>query len=177
LQISTPTSPRAFVARTQENPFIHGSQMMFPTTSERVPASTADALNQRIRQDMEARVAAYKHATPATITRRLEELDQEWDTERVLEANASTLIFTGCVLAAATHRRWLILPIAVSGFLFQHAVQGWCPPLPAIRALGIRTQAEIDQERFALKALRGDFDRTCEVNEDASQVALDSVRS
>jgi hypothetical protein len=42
-------------------------------------------------------------------------------------------------------------------FLFQHAVQGWCPPLPVLRRLGVRTRKEIDRERYALKALRGDF--------------------
>jgi hypothetical protein len=41
--------------------------------------------------------------------------------------------------------------------LFQHAVQGWCPPVPLLRRLGYRTSREIDIERVALKALRGDF--------------------
>jgi hypothetical protein len=43
------------------------------------------------------------------------------------------------------------------GFLLQHAVQGWCPPLPLLRRLGVRTADEINEERYALKALRGDF--------------------
>jgi hypothetical protein len=46
----------------------------------------------------------------------------------------------------------------VAGFLLQHAVQGWCPALPIVRALGFRTSREIDAERSALKAGRGDFD-------------------
>ncbi len=50
-------------------------------------------------------------------------------------------------------------PAAVAGFLFQHAVQGWCPPVPLFRRLGFRTAREIDHERYALKALRGDFRR------------------
>jgi hypothetical protein len=41
--------------------------------------------------------------------------------------------------------------------LLLHAVQGWCPPVPLFRRLGFRTSAEIHQERYALKALRGDF--------------------
>ncbi len=45
----------------------------------------------------------------------------------------------------------------VGGFLLQHAVQGWCPPLPVFRQMGVRTQTEIDEKRAALKALRGDF--------------------
>ena len=59
---------------------------------------------------------------------------------------------------AATDKRFLILPGLVSAFLLQHAVQGWCPPVPMFRRMGFRTQSEIDEERYALKALRGDFD-------------------
>jgi hypothetical protein len=47
----------------------------------------------------------------------------------------------------------------ISGFLLQHAIQGWCSPLPVFRRLGFRTSYEIEQERQALKALRGDFAR------------------
>jgi hypothetical protein len=39
----------------------------------------------------------------------------------------------------------------------QHALQGWCPPLSAIRRLGVRSAAEIEEERTALRAIRGDF--------------------
>ena len=31
--------------------------------------------------------------------------------------------------------------------------------MPVFRRLGVRTAGEIDRERYALKALRGDFDR------------------
>jgi hypothetical protein len=61
------------------------------------------------------------------------------------------------VLGATVDKRWLTLPALVTAFLFQHAVQGWCPPLPILRRLGFRTSREIETERYALKALRGDF--------------------
>lgn len=38
-----------------------------------------------------------------------------------------------------------------------HAVQGCCPPVPLLRRLGLRTREEIERERYALKALMGDF--------------------
>ena len=38
----------------------------------------------------------------------------------------------------------------MSGFLFQHVLQGWCPPLPLFCRLGFRTQPEIELERHAL---------------------------
>lgn len=126
-----------------------------PPTTERVPANTAEAVNQRIRQQTEANLA-YFAVRPEGIDSRLEELDEEWDIERVLEANASALAFTGVVLGARD-RRYLALSALVTAFLFQHALQGWCPPVPALRRLGVRTAAEIAEERYALKALRGDF--------------------
>ena len=54
----------------------------------------------------------------------------------------------------------LVLPAAVMAFLLQHALQGWCPSVPFSRSRGVRTAYEIDQERYALKALRGDFATT-----------------
>ena len=141
---------------------------MIPATSQRVPQSTSHEVNHRIRQETQARIARFRNASPAEIDRRLEELDQEWDTERTLEANASSLAFAGCVLAATGNRKWVLLPMAVTAFLFQHAVQGWCPPLPVIRRLGFRTQREIDEERFALKVLRGDFEH---VDEDSGRTS------
>ncbi len=76
---------------------------------------------------------------------------------RTLEANAATASLIGLTLGATVDRKWFIFPAVVAGFLLQHAVQGWCPPLPIFRRLGFRTQPEIDYERYALKSLRGDF--------------------
>jgi len=130
---------------------------MIPDSNTRVQGSTADHVNARIRNDAEDRVARLAQAGPAAIERRLRELDAEWDVERTLEANASTLALAGVVLGATVDKKWLFLPGAVAAFLLQHAVQGWCPPLTALRRMGVRTMAEIDRERYALKALRGDF--------------------
>ena len=74
------------------------------------------------------------------------------------EANAASVVLVGMYLSLTVNRRWLLLPIAVGGFLLQHAVQGWCPPLIWLRRIGFRTATEIDYERYGLKALRGDFD-------------------
>jgi hypothetical protein len=96
---------------------------------------------------------------PLAITRRLSELEREWDVERVLEVNASTLAGAGVVLGAVRGRRWLVLPVTVMGFLLQHGIQGWCPPLAVFRRLGVRTRSEIEAERMALLAARGDLSR------------------
>jgi hypothetical protein len=132
------------------------SNIMVPNTVERVPLNTSEAINQRIARETNRRVHFYA-ANPVGIDRRLRELDEEWDIERVLETNAACAALAGTFLAATVHRRWLILPALVGGFLLQHAVQGWCPPVPILRRMGYRTAREIETERIALKALRGDF--------------------
>jgi hypothetical protein len=131
---------------------------MFPTTVSRVPNQTSESVNERIRDQTERRIEQTKRAGSAAIDRRLQELDAEWDIERTLEANAATASLIGVTLGATVDRRWFALPAVVGAFLLQHAVQGWCPPLPVFRRLGFRTASEIDYERYALKALRGDFD-------------------
>jgi hypothetical protein len=55
-------------------------------------------------------------------------------------------------------RRGLLLSAIVQGFFLQHAIQGWCPPLPLFRSFGVRSQREIEAERHALKALLGAYE-------------------
>lgn len=119
------------------------------STAFRVAQHTAPEVNERIGRSTEASVA-YHRQHPELIDRRLGELDREWDVERALESNAATLSLIGVGLAATVNRKWLILPAVVTGFLLQHAIQGWCPPLPMLRRLGFRTQTEIEEERRQL---------------------------
>lgn len=130
-----------------------------PSTRARVREHTADKINRRIRTRMEDSIRHYS-ARKNQIAARLGELDREWDVERAIEANAATLALSGVIFGATLGRRWLILPGVVTAFLLQHALQGWCPPVPVLRRMGFRTADEINQERYALKAIRGDFDRS-----------------
>lgn len=129
-----------------------------PTSRSRVPDHTERAINARIKRDTELRIQ-YFEGHREEIAQRMQELDEEWDIERAIQANAAALAFTGVAMAALRgRRRWLALPALVTGFLFQHATQRWCPPVPMLRRLGFRTAYEIEEERRALMALRGDFD-------------------
>jgi hypothetical protein len=131
---------------------------MLPASSVRVPRHTDEKINARIRRETEENVAFYGSAGRRAIDRRLAELDREWDIERMLEANAASFGLLGLALGFRVDKRWFIFPAVISGFLLQHALQGWCPPLPLFRRLGFRTRTEIDHERYALKAFRGDFE-------------------
>jgi hypothetical protein len=131
--------------------------MASSTTVHRVSDHTDETVNRQILEGIADRIRHYA-ANRDQIGDRLQQLDREWDIERVLEANAALFGFTGVVLAASGARIGLRLAGLVTGFLFLHAVQGWCPPVPVLRRLGVRTPREIEVERVALKALRGDFE-------------------
>lgn len=124
---------------------------------DRVRENTPAEINARIDAETEASVREYAARRLPEITERIAELDREWDVERVLETNASALALAGLTLGVIRDRRWLIVPGIVLPFLLQHAIQGWCPPIEVIRRLRFRTRKEIDLERLALKAVRGDF--------------------
>lgn len=122
-------------------------------SADRVRRSTALELNQQIDRQTEANIQRFSTMGRSAILHRLEALDREWDVERVLEINASTLALSGLLLGLTVNRKWFALPGIVLPFLLQHGLQGWCPPLPILRRLGIRTRGEIDREKYALKAV------------------------
>lgn len=130
---------------------------MLPSTTERVPLHTADHVNRRIRRHTWEAVEHAAQGGLAAIDHRLAALEREWDIERALEANAASAALVGCILGAFVDRRYFVVPALVGGFLLQHALLGWCPPLPVLRRLGVRTAAEIEDERRALRAVRADI--------------------
>lgn len=122
-------------------------------SADRVRRSTPLQLNHEIDRQIDASVTLHRDRRREEIIRRIEALDKEWDVERVLEVNASSLALTGLVLGLTVNRKWFLLPGVVLPFLLQHGLQGWCPPLPVLRRLGVRTRGEIDREKYALKDL------------------------
>jgi hypothetical protein len=127
--------------------------MLIPSSAQRVPTHTRSEINEQIQQQMRTRLEYYR-AHVEEIPKRLEELDREWDVERALETGSAALSLAGLGMHFLTgRRRWLALPLVVQGFFMQHAIQGWCPPLPALRRLGYRTPEEIEHERAALESM------------------------
>jgi hypothetical protein len=127
-------------------------------SSDRVREHTGDEVQAEIDQETQRRVESLHGASTEVLTGRLDDLRREWDVERALEVNASTLILISSIAAGVRTRSWgFAAPAVVAAFLLQHGLQGWCPPLPVLRRLGFRTQREIDAERTAVRLLRGDL--------------------
>lgn len=144
----------------------------FPKTSSRVTRNTSRRTNERIRKKTEESLNRYCGADQETIAKRLEELDREWDFERAVETGASLQVILGLVLGTFVNRRWYAWSGLVAGFILLHALQGWIPVLPFLRRRGFRTEAEIEEERDALRILRGDFHPTADPHEALAEVRL-----
>jgi hypothetical protein len=129
-----------------------------PPTTTRIEDHSSPELNELVRLRTDAQLSRLEQADRVELDVRLAELDREWDAERVLQVNAAAAILTGVALGYAVDRRFLWIAAGALAFFGQHALQGWCPPLPILRRRGVRTMREIERERYALKALRGDFD-------------------
>lgn len=97
---------------------------MIPSTG--VTRQTSSSINRAVQRKIQDNLRFCANH-PDRIDTRLGELDREWHVERAIEMNASTLAFLSVALGTRDER-FLALPALVTAFLFQHAVQGWCPP-------------------------------------------------
>ncbi len=114
-------------------------------------------LDPQISEQIQRTLEIYADADRDTLTSRIAELDLEWDIDRILAVNTSSLTLSGLLLGVFGGRRWLLLPTALMALLAQRALQGTSPLMPVLRALNLRTRQEIEEEKYALKVLRGDF--------------------
>ncbi|RJP79723.1 MAG: hypothetical protein C4524_04850 [Candidatus Zixiibacteriota bacterium] len=123
----------------------------------RVRSNAPGQIEDEVRRQMRGRLCYYATAEPSEIDQRLKQLDSEWDVERILLAGSAGLLFYGLIRGLFGSRVWLLPGLALSVFLVQHSALGWSLPANWLRRLGLRTAEEIEEERFALKAMRGDF--------------------
>lgn len=127
---------------------------ILPPTTKRVKFHTDEKINQKIEENTQNNINYYRTRSNDEIISRIRELDREWDIERTLETNASILIFLSTLLGIRTRRKgYFIFTSIISGFLLQHALQGWCPPVPIFRRMGVRTSEEIEREKYNLRLL------------------------
>lgn len=126
---------------------------MFAATAAKVHNHTPEYVDEEIQRRIEANINTFRERDAFDIKKRLEELNLEWDIERVLETNLAAIILLSSFFGITKSRAWMLLSGTASVFMLQHALQGWCPPLTYLRKMGIRTAEEINQEKTALKKL------------------------
>jgi hypothetical protein len=114
------------------------------------------------------------------IEERLAQLSGACSLERALVASATAGALVGILLGALASRWWLLPAGFLQVFTLQLAALGWCPLVPLFRYWGFRSLGELEQERYALKLLRGDFHQVIEALQDQSadaEYVLDAVRN
>ncbi|KAJ49244.1 hypothetical protein BD780_001660 [Clostridium tetanomorphum] len=125
----------------------------FPDTTKRVELNTDKYINEKIRKRTLKNIEYYTNKENEEIISRIKKLNKEWDIERLLEANAASAVILSTILGFKVNKKWFYISSIVGGFLLQHALQGWCPPVPIFRRLGVRTSSEIDYEKEILEKL------------------------
>jgi hypothetical protein len=121
---------------------------------DRIRRASAHQVNQQIDRQTDANILHYTNAMPEVIDERIEELDREWDVERMLTVNGASVALAGLILGATRDKKWLIVPGIVLPLLLNLNLRGWAPALPVLRHLGMRSRSEINRERAALLASR-----------------------
>ena len=130
------------------------------TSTDSVRTHTPDEVNRRIDSQVEACVRHMaEHMDRPAISRYLQKLEGEWDVNRTLMVVAPAVSVLGLALGARWGRRWSAVAGVATGLLLHQGLMGFGPLASFTRLLGVRTRREIDLEKFALKALRGDFSR------------------
>ena len=124
----------------------------------RVRPIRSSAGTSSVRVDTERRVAGLMLAGRQAISQRLRELDDEWNLSRAVAAHAGVVSLLGLLLGSSVHPRFRWLTIAASALLLENALVGRAPTRKLFERMGLRATREIQIERQALKALRGDFD-------------------
>jgi hypothetical protein len=120
-------------------------------------ARTPRDVNERIDRETDERVRYYATRPVDFVSHRISELDSEWDVDRVLRADIAGLGLIGAGLLVALRKSWLALPIVALSLVAGSSTDTTQPLLVALRQIGVRTRGDIERERTALRALRGDF--------------------
>lgn len=104
-----------------------------------------------------ARLARIAEQGPTAIEERLRELDREWTSGRLVKATCGVLMLVSLALTAFVSPWWLILGAATGVVLLPYLFQsrGWLAHV--FTGCGFRSGAQVEDERIALRVLRGDF--------------------
>ncbi len=98
------------------------------------------------------------------IDNRLRQLEKEMSIEQIFQLHDAAHVTVGLLLSVATRKqKWLILPMLIAIVQSLQAATGQRLGTTLLRNYGFRTKADIDKEKYALKALRGDFHYEIEV--------------
>ena len=122
---------------------------------------TASGLSGILRRcpdhDLECRIRALAEAGPAAIDERLTQLDRAWTAGRAAKAAIGVAVVAGLALGLTVNLWFLLLPIVGGAVLVEYVFSRQSLLGAMFRSMGLPSGADVEQEKLALKALRGDF--------------------
>ncbi|MFW6224259.1 MAG: hypothetical protein ACOC4R_01230 [Bacteroidota bacterium] len=119
--------------------------------------NTGEEINRRIDRYIEDNIRYYATQAEDIITGRINTLEKEWDVQKLVQAIDSGIGLGSILLGVLGSKKWWFVTTLAAASSGMSAVKGWSPCTMALRRMGFRTRQEIDREKYALKALRGDF--------------------
>jgi hypothetical protein len=122
------------------------------------------ASESRVREN----VRYFTSLGPDAVSDRLRELDAEWGQERALTTVLTGLSAFGLVMGLFGSRTLRLLTWMATPLLFAYSIGKWAPSSGPKAWHGLRTRKEIEEEKYAFKAWRGDFLGIGEGEEEAS---------
>jgi hypothetical protein len=129
--------------------------LTYHSPSDGIRKHTSTVSNQRIDRETQEALAQVEDS-PELIRARLDAIDREWNIDRALMLNFSIVATLSASMAMRNLYRnrkfgvWGVMFFTQMGFLANHAIRRWCPPMPVLRRLGFRSDHEISAERVAL---------------------------
>ncbi len=118
---------------------------------------TSTNLPRAQQAELENRLAECAEAGVDGINARLAKIEREWSSGRIAKATTGIAIVIGFALAALHDPLWLLLPAIAGAFMLQHIFIRSSILTEGFQALGWRSGHAIENERFGLRTLRGDF--------------------
>ncbi|MBW8888489.1 MAG: hypothetical protein JF616_12100 [Fibrobacteres bacterium] len=115
-----------------------------------------------------------------SISDRLAALEDEPELETVATLGLAGAGVLALIFGMLGSRLWRLLAWMVLPLIFAHARGRLAAPGQFLKTLGLRSRKEIEEEKYALKALRGDFRDMGESQPEGMPdpaSALDAVRS
>lgn len=130
------------------------------TSTDAVRAHAPSTVNRRIDAHVESCVRYMaEQGDRSEMSRYLDKLEREWDVHRTLVVGVPAAALAGLLLSRRSSSGWRVFGGISLALLLQHGLTGFGPLSALVRMLGVRSRREIDLEKFAIKALRGDFER------------------
>ncbi|MFT3786375.1 MAG: hypothetical protein QM770_09430 [Tepidisphaeraceae bacterium] len=139
--------------------------------------STRQTFKSGAQLETERRVAGLTLAGRQAISQRLRELDEEWNLSRAVATHAGIVSLVGLLLGSNVHPRFRWLTIAAAALLLENAFVGKAPTRKLFERMGLRSTRDIEIERQALKALRGDFNHIPDPQDDVPRAVRAALKA